>query len=309
MKHSDPDQDPLMVIDTDVLRCPGPSYTSINFEIESYGKWLFFRNFEDINGTWCAVREAVRSNYLGATGAMCNTLRYNPLNSGAGPSTTGRVMVFTKEENLMEVGMKLIRLPVIQHDIKYKTQEDTKARKLAFMDSKERITVLTLFWNNGSPSRRLLGTYCNPKCRNDKYAYDPSSDKWKINIVNGSPQYTSDTQHVHGKWIVKSDYDAKSEKNITKLWHALRPRVKEGDIPAIKMECPASKHKGDPPEIYIFTSKTNMTEVGKSIISLLRSDIVFVVGGGTFRRDFKTLYWNRGEPGYDRGSQKSWRRN
>lgn len=301
--NSDPDQDPLSVTQTDVIRCPAPSYSVITFETEAYGKWLFFRNFEDISDTWHAIREAIRSNYLGATGAMCNTLMYNPLNSGAGPSTTGRVMVFTKEENLMEVGMKLIRLPVIQHDIKYKTQEDTRARKLSFMESRERITVLTLYWNNGSPSTKLRGPRCNPKCRNDKYAYDPSSDRWKINIVNGLPE------QVHGKWILTSNYDAKSDMNITKLWHTLKHRVEGGKIPAIMMECPPSKEKGSPPQIHVITSKENMTKVGERLIYLVRKDITYVVGGGTFRNDLKIMYWNHGKPGYERGSQKSWRHN
>ncbi len=134
-------------------------------------------------------------------------------------------------------------------------------------------------------------------------AYNPSADKWKLHIVQGIQQHASD--HVHGKWIVESNYDPESDINMTKLWHTLKPRVEVGEIPAIRMECPGPKQSK---EIHILTADAKMTQVGKKIIPLLKSDITYVVGGGAFRNDRKTLYWNDGNPGYDRGSQESWRK-
>lgn len=98
----------------------------------AHGKWLIFRNLEDINDTWCVVREGVISGHLGAVAAKCSTLRYDPLCHGAGPKTTGRISVFTNEDDYIEVGMKLIHLNVVQHDIKYKTVAATLDRKFAF---------------------------------------------------------------------------------------------------------------------------------------------------------------------------------
>lgn len=299
--YSNPDQDPLTITEIDVLRCPASLYTPLSFESESYGKWLFFRNFEDINATWEVIKAEIRSGSLGATGAMCNTLRYNPLNSGAGPSTTGRIMVFTKKENMMEVGMRLIRLPVVEHDIRYKTQEDTEARRLHFLEYEkpvtkltEPVTIVTLYWNNGEPSTKSIVKQRKHICRNDKRLYDHESDIWKINVVYGSPQNRAEPD---GKWIVPSNYDQKSEYNITNLWHVLKPRLEKGEIPAIKMVCPASKQKGEQPEIHVFTSNKNVDIVGNHIIYLLEKDITYIVG----EQKSKTLYWNRGKPAYNNG--------
>ena len=264
---------------------------------------MLFRNFEDLNATWCIVRGEVISGRLGANGALCNTLMYNPLFCGAGPKTTGRITVFTNEDDVMEVGMKLIKLSVVQHDIQYKTQEDTRAGKFAHTAPGEKIAKLTLYWNSGNPSAELTGCKCPAKVRDDKHSYDPSTDRWKINVVNGAPHYSSDC--IHGKWVITTNYDPSSKVNIKELWHNFKPNIEEGEIPAIMMECPAPKKQQ--PEIHIFTSKGNMTKVGESLIYLLKRDITYMVGGGSFRNDLKTLYWNDGNPGYERGSQKSWR--
>ena len=294
-RYSDPDQDPLSVTQTGSLVCRGPEFENK----VCYGKWLFFKNFEDLNETWCVIREEFRSGRLGVLGVKCSTLMYSPLRCGTGPKTTGRINVFTKKEDKMEIGMKLIQLSMIQHDIMYKTMEDTVNNK--------RITE-PLFWNSGCPSLEHSGPRCPRSSRDDVNNYDPSADRWKINVVIGSWQYAS--ERVNGKWIVKSNDDKKSPVNITKLWHTLKQKVEIGEIPTIKMECPPSHQhptNNDSPEIIVFTSNDNMTDVGKKIISVVKYDIEYVIGDGSFRDDYKTLYWNGGDPGYDQGPQGNWR--
>ena len=295
----DPYQDPLNVTEAWSLKCPGPSYQE-DFAVKAHGKWLIFKNFEELNYTWCVVREAVRSGQLGAIGAKCSTLKYNPLYCRGGPITTGKITVFAKQENYMEVGKRLIRLCVVRHDIKYKTMRDTFDQRFTHTCPNSHIARLTLFWNNGRPSTKRTGSRCPPKCRDDRRRYNPSTDIWKINVVEGSDEYRSEP---YGWWIIKSNYDAKSEVNISNLWHALKPRVEKGEIPAIRMKCPASKRdpkihtktKNPDPEIHVFTSKGNIYDAGKKIIPLLENDIVYeVASGGTC----KTLYWNDGNPSW-----------
>lgn len=196
--------------------------------------------------------------------------------------------------------MRLIRLPVVEHDIRYKTQEDTEARRLSFLDFEEPVTKLTkpvtkltLYWNDGEPSATNIVKQRKGIYRNDKYLYNQESDIWKINVVHGSPQNRAEPD---GKWIVPSNYDQESEYNITNLWHVLKPRLEKGEIPAIKMVCPA-KQKGEQPEIHVFTSNKNVDIVGNHIIYLLERDIAYMVD----EQKSKTLYWNSGKPAYYNG--------
>ena len=116
--------------------------------------------------------------------------------------------VFTKKEDRREIGMRLIRLSVVQHDIMYKTMEATFENEYKHLHPTKRIRECTLFWNSGCPSEERNGPWCLRSCRDDVKNYNPSADKWNINFVSGSQQYAS--QHVNGKWIVKSNYEKES---------------------------------------------------------------------------------------------------
>ena len=203
---------------------------------------------------------------------------------GAGPRTHGRISVFTTKEDMLEVGIKLIRLPVVQHDIKYKTMEATMSNQFWHTIQEGPISKCTLYWNNGSPSLEQVGPPSPRGSRDNIHHYDPSTDRWKINIVNDCQPHASES--THGKWIVVSNYEPESAVNISALWHTLKPRVEEGEIPAIRMECPRQE-RGEKPEIHVFTSDTKMTEVGKKIISLMKKDLTYLVGDGMFERDLK----------------------
>ena len=184
-----------------------------------YGKWLIFRNLEDLEETWRELIDEVASGRLKVVGMKCSTLYYNPLRTGAGPRTTGTISVHTSEDDYIEVGMELARLT--QHDIKYKRNENTIKGMFAHLPgTAKRITSLTIFWNDGEPyvsesvQPRTGTKKCPAPCRDDRHHYDPEKDIWKINIVEGQIQ-----EHFHGKWILVSNYDSDSDINITRMWH------------------------------------------------------------------------------------------
>ena len=270
-------------------------------KFDSHGKWLTFQNMENINKVWCVVREEVTSGRLGAVAAKCSTLFYNPLVHGTGPCTTGRISVFTSKEACIEVGTRFIRLEGVQHDIKYKTNEATREERFAHTPRRNGpITSKTLYWNGGEPSETQTGMECPPPARNDKDDYDPASDPWKIHIVHG----TGDPEHQHGKWIIKGTYTRADHDNISALFHRFKKKLEEGEVPAIRMECPSQPRNTTDPEIHVFTAEANMTLIGKQLIDTVKHDnIRYVIGGGSFRDDVKTLYWNNGIPSYEDSSR------
>ena len=286
----DPFQDPSQVTHTRDLLCSAPGYSKDFAENESYyGRWFIFRNFEDLNKTWCVVRDEVMSGRLGAIGASCSTLWYNPQKNGAGPITTGRIGVYTNEHDYIEVGLRLIQLRVIQHDIKYKTLRATHRGEFSLThENTKRISSKTIFWNKGRPyaaEKMKRGTSpCYPHVRNP-HRSDPKSDKWKVNIVDGPSKQRS--ENAYGKWIIKSSFDYESEVNVTKLWHKLKGEIEGGGLPVIQMECPRGASKDSPPEIHVTTSEANMEAVGRSISNLVKDDIEYTVFG-----EKKILKWN-----------------
>lgn len=296
-EFSDPYQDPTKVTKLFSLSCNGPSckddYCSI-----SHGKWLIFDNLENFNETWRVVREEVKSGSLGATGVFCSTLRYDPSSHGGGPVTTGVICVCAKEEDYIDVGMKLIKLKAIQHDIKYKTFEKTEKWEFVHIPGvNHRVTSMTIFWNDGDPYASLdprpETTLCPAPIRK-KYEYNPETDIWKTYIVRGIPKH--ELEHIHGRWIVECRYQ---DMDATDLWHSLKHHVERGEIPAIRMEFPAPRHRDATPAIHIFTAEASMGVAGRKIIAEAERDICYVVGGGHFRDDKKIFYWNEGNPSYE----------
>ena len=91
--------------------------------IRSYGKWMVFRPFTQLDETWHMIRKEIESGVLSASvvKAHCTTLYYDPSDGGPGPSTQGVIIVFTSESNAERAGVDLIKL--VKHDIKYKLIE------------------------------------------------------------------------------------------------------------------------------------------------------------------------------------------
>ena len=293
---ADPYQDPTMVTQVYQLSCPASGYSD-DYASVSHGKWLIFRNCEDYNETWRVIREEVRSGNLGATGVFCTTKRYDPSSSGGGPDTSGVMCVCAKEEDHIDVGMRLVKLKAIQHDIKYKTFEKSTNWEFVHIPGiNHRVTSLTIFWNNGDPyaseEPRPETVLCPAPCRR-KFEYNVEADIWKVHIVRGTPKYES--ERIHGKWIIDCVYQ---KMEATRLWHKLKHLVERGDIPAISMEFPRPPRNVDP-AILVFTAEGRMGLAGEKIISIVKRDICYMVGGGFFSDDKKKLYWNEGKPSYE----------
>ena len=158
---------------------------------------------------------------------------------------------------------------------------------------------MTILWNDGDPHASLdprPGTNpCPAPQRDDKHKYSPATDRWKLNIVEGETK-----EHFHGKWIHVSNYDDKSDINITSLWHKLKDKIEAGEVAVIKMACPppswSSTMRFTPPplkEIWLQLEES-LSHLSSTII------ICYTVGQGLFREDKKTLYWirNNGSPSF-----------
>ena len=91
--------------------------TSLQTSAGTYGKWLVFRNLDRLDETWRQIREAVE---LGATSAKSSTAA---IKTGGVSQRQGVICIYTSEETMDEVGLKLIYM--VKHDIRYKTDEAT----------------------------------------------------------------------------------------------------------------------------------------------------------------------------------------
>ena len=265
------------------------------------GKWLVFKHYDEIDDTWEKIRTAILTDNLqGCTDAKCSTMRYNPSGGGPGPSTSAVICVYTCEHNMDDIGFKLIEL--VQQDIKYKTDEDTLNYNYAFVGGKK-VTIKTIYWNNGKPSFECEGSLCCGQ-RRDK------EDMWHVNVVNAPEPFSS--EEVHGRWILSLDYD-----ELTGLWHFLKDKIesKEKNFGAIRMLCPPKlnyKSSREKPVFLIFTSKKDKDVAGKYLIKIVEDDIHYehksLLHG---KPHFETLYWNKGEPAYEKitrkGITKNWR--
>lgn len=245
-----------------------------DFEQASYGYWLVFRNLEDLNRTWCALREEVVSGSLGATGATCSTLRYDPSKCGAGPHTTGRIRILTECENYLDIGMKLIKLNEVQHNLKYKTIQSSNSGMFSHIRKNPgRISLTTLLWNDGQPSttQEHVSETGVPNLRHKKY-FPLSEDIWKLNIACGLSEYSMDA--IHGRWIVPFDY---ANFDLTYYWHKLKFLLEKGKIPASKMECVGTTTRLDQPTIHVFTTKNEVMRVGELLLPVVKRNISYVI--------------------------------
>lgn len=284
IRAHDPYQDPLKVTNVFDLKCAAPPYTIDDFETWAFGYWLVFRNLEDLNATWCALREELVSGRLqrGAVGATCSTLRYDPTKHRAGPHVTGRIRVMTQEDAMLEVGEQLIRLPEVRHDIKYKTMEASNDGVFAHtvqgnrhqhhhQHQHQRVTMTSLYWNEGSPSTTLRGEPSASKHR-AFYNYHASADKWRLHIVEGS----SFLEVPHGCWIVPFEY---RNFDLTHLWHKLKFLVEGGRIRCVRMECVAPETRLERPSVQVFTTVEQREEVGEQIMAVVKRSINYVLDG------------------------------
>ena len=121
---------------------------TITHSQSTLGKWLVFKHFDKLDETWHSIRKVVESGELGATGAKCSTARENPNSRHQDKGKTGVICVYTSEESVDEVGLKLVN--IVKQDIRYKTDEAT-LKGLYTSKGHGRVSLKTIYWNDGDP--------------------------------------------------------------------------------------------------------------------------------------------------------------
>ena len=261
-------------------------------ELDFLGKWLVFRHYDEIDETWQKIRTAiVTDNLQGCVHALCSTMRYNPTQEGPGPSTTGVICVYTEEHNINAIGFKLIE--IVQQDIKYKTESDTLAGKYAHTGD-GKVTIKTIFWNNGRPSFVCEGKPCYGTSRYKE-------DIWHLNVVEAPKEFIP--QEIFGRWILELE-----NEELSPLWHILKDKIecKTDNLGVAAMVCPPKRNRRSAEEQVVFllyVGKEWKDSVGYKLIDLVETDIMFEQkrkSDSDSRRfhPYETLYWNNGEPAY-----------
>ena len=140
--------DPTTVTDDHWVRAKPPCVPS---DQKTRGKWLVFKQFEELDATWHMIQEAVESGELHSTGAKCSTAKPDP-SSHPMESNIGVICVYTSEETMDKVGFKLVHM--VKQDIRYKTDEATRQGRYIATGYKK-VTIKTIFWNDGEPSLKI----------------------------------------------------------------------------------------------------------------------------------------------------------
>ena len=255
---------------------------------EILGKWMIFKHYFELDKVWDKVKNAVLTGTLGGCkSAKCSTLKYNPSTAGTGPQNSGVICVYTEKWNMDEIGFKAVE--IAQEDIRYKTDAATLSGQYSHR-TREKVTIKTIFWNNGKPSLIRDKSARNFKSSNRK------EDIWHLNVVKGPEPVCSEI--IFGKWIIFS----LEPDELTDCWHTLKKPIesKSENFGAIKMVCPPSTRS---PVFHVYTSKERKDSVGWKLINIVRSDIKYVyemwrTEPGSSSTD--ALYWNKGNPGYHR---------
>ena len=136
--------DPTTVTDDHWVRVEPPSAPS---DQKTLGKWLIFKQFEELDETWHMIRKAVESGKLDSTGAKCSTAKPDP-SSYPTDSNIGVICVYTSEETMDEVGFDLVKM--VKQDIRYKTDEATRQGKYR-AKGYTNVSRQTIYWNDGDP--------------------------------------------------------------------------------------------------------------------------------------------------------------
>ena len=278
-------------------------------ELETYeetcyfGKWLVFKHFDELEELWKRVRIAILTDKLqGCTDAKCSTIKYNPSVGGPGPRTKGVICVYTYEHNMDAIGFKLIE--IAEQDIKYKTENATEEGKYVHTGD-GKITIKTIFWNNGRPSFVCEDKPCHGTSKHKK-------DIWRLNVVEAPLPFRPTEREIFGRWIVELE-----NEDLTNYWYLLKENIecKTKNFGIAAMVCPPKRNPSSAEEQAVFllyVSRKWKDSVGFYLINLVKKDIVFERKWFDRRsQQFETLYWNNCEPAYEivkrRGITKNWR--
>ena len=271
---------------------------------KNVGKWMVFKHYDEIDQAWENIRTAILDDddLQGCVHAKSSTMMYNPSCSGPGPDTTGVICVYTRKHDMDDIGFRLIE--IVKQDIKYKLDETTLDYKYVHAGS-GKVTIKTIFWNNGTPS-----FVCE-----DKPCYGTSyhrKDIWHLNVVTAPEPLAS--QCVHGRWVLPLDY-----QELTELWHTLKKVIlsKKDNYGIIEMVCPPKHDRSSATEVpvfHIYTSDKARKLVGIKLINIIMEDIHYECkpqSPDSRAGRPETLFWNEGEPDYEKvtrkGITKNWR--
>ncbi len=241
------------------------------------GKWLVFRDFDEINEPWLNVIHALKRGELqGCLHAKCSTKMYRPTKSGPGPCTTAVIYIYTSQEDYIKVGLELCT--IVKQDVHYKTEAATEAGKYDFKGNLKTTDIKTIYYNNGEP-KIDSNVPCPGQCYNRE-------DEWHLNIVE-HPEYAK-LKHTrfHGKWEVPFKIE-----DLDMEWHSMKEKIGKREINVLKMVCPANRLKKDIPIFHFYTSKENWRGVGDYLIDKYKRDIKYIP---------EVIFsWNEGKPSLD----------
>ena len=142
--------DPTTVTDDHWVRAEPPCAPS---DQKTLGKWLVFKQFEELDETWHMIRKAVESGELGSTGAKCSTAKPDP-SCYPMDSSEGVIRVYTSEEMMDKVGFKLVHM--VKQDIRYKTDEATLQGRYN-TTGYTNVSLQTIYWKDGNPYLKRYG--------------------------------------------------------------------------------------------------------------------------------------------------------
>ena len=254
---------------------------------------MAFKHFDEVDLAWEQIcRAMARGELYDCPRAKCSTMRYDPSTQGPGPVTTAAIFVYASEEqDINTIGFELIEMA--KQDIKYKSFDESSGSS--------RSSMKTIFWNNGKPSFDCENRPCRGTS-NDK------EDIWKLNVVIAPEPLGS--LYDHGRWVLPLE-----RKELTGLWHSLMKEIVSVKLTesygVIKMVCPPKQSRSDTPVFHCYTSNQHRRSVGINLINLTKKDIRYEHRPYNGTRHVETLFWNDGEPDYERirrkGITKNWR--
>ena len=263
----------------------------------SFGKWMVFRPYTQLDETWHMIRSEVECGVLSdsAVGTLSSTMFYNPTAHGPGPRKVGVICVYTTEKNIDSVGFTLINL--VHHDIKFKTEQATENSNFAWKRDQASVCLRTLYWNSGKPSFLLQGYRCfGPDCVRIR-------DEWRLNYVT-APEPIMSKNFDCGRWVLT----LKPHAELTVIWQILKGEIEGGHMGPVEMVCPPKinwKDANEEPVFLVYTARNNREYVGCTLSMFVESNEVTSCSYEVPRRVLvvKNLYdhsvvWENDEPVY-----------
>ena len=250
---------------------------------------MVFKHFDEVDLSWEQICRAMASGGLqSCPRAKCSTMRYDPSTQGPGPVTTAAIFVYASEEqDINTIGFELIE--IAKQDIKYKSFDESSGSR--------RLPMKTIFWNNGKPSFSCEDMACHGTSYNKE-------DIWQLNVVTAPEPLAS--LYDHGRWVLPLE-----KTELTRLWHLLKKKISGTEsYGVIKMMCPPKQGRSEAPVFHVYTSSQHKESVGIKLINLIEKDICYE-HRHSHTGHMETLFWNDGEPDYERirrrGITKNWR--